>query len=69
VYLQTVLYWTHAWERLYTSKLPVTSVHVFNEAILQFCEAHEARVYTILSDNWRECCNALTRDVPATGGD
>jgi len=30
-----------------------------------FFEAHEARVYTILSDNGREFCGA----VPATGGD
>jgi transposase InsO family protein len=33
VYLQTVLdcYSRHAWGRRYTSKLPVTSVHVLNE--------------------------------------
>ncbi len=46
----------HAWGRLYTSKLPVTSVHVLNETVLPFFEAHEARVYTILSDNGREFC-------------
>ena len=53
VYLQTVLdcYSRHAWGRLYTSKLPVTSVHVLNETVLPFFGAHEARVYTILSDN------------------
>ncbi|MGR1253210.1 DDE-type integrase/transposase/recombinase, partial [Aeromonas veronii] len=58
VYLQTVLdcYSRHAWGRLYTSKLPVTSVHVLNETVLPFFEAHEARVYTILSDNGREFC-------------
>ncbi len=58
MYLQTVLdcYSRHAWGRLYTSKLPVTSVHVLNEAVLPFFEAHEARVYTILSDNGREFC-------------
>jgi transposase InsO family protein len=32
----------------------VTSVHVLNETVLPFFEAHEARVYTILSDNGRE---------------
>ena len=29
------------------AKLPVTSVHVLNETVLPFFEAHEARVYTI----------------------
>ncbi len=40
VYLQTVLdcYSRHAWGRLYTSKLPVTSVHVRNETVLPFFE-------------------------------
>ncbi|MEH8262754.1 integrase core domain-containing protein [Aeromonas veronii] len=58
VYLQTVLdcYSRHAWGRLYTSKLPITSVHVLNETVLPFFETHEARVYTILSDNGREFC-------------
>ena len=39
VYLQTVLDCfdsRHAWGRLYTSKLPVTSVHVLNETVLPF---------------------------------
>ena len=58
VYLQTVLdcYSRHAWERLYASKLPVISVHMLNERVLPFFEAHEARIYTILSDNGREFC-------------
>ncbi|BBG88755.1 hypothetical protein WP8S18C01_13960 [Aeromonas caviae] len=61
VYLQTVLdcYSRHAWGRLYTSKLPVTSVHVLNETVLPFFEAHEARVYTILSDNGREFAQTI----------
>ncbi|MDR7018632.1 transposase InsO family protein [Aeromonas salmonicida] len=71
VYLQTVLdcYSRHAWGRLYTSKLPITSVHVLNETVLPFFETHEARVYTILSDNGREFCGPSLRAVPATGGD
>ena len=58
MYLQTVLdcYSRHARGRLYTSKLPVTSVHVLNETVLPFFEAHEARVYTILPDNGCEFC-------------
>ncbi|MNI47254.1 hypothetical protein D3C73_1017610 [compost metagenome] len=61
VYLQTVLdcYCRHAWGRLYTSKLPVTSAHVLNEMVLSFFEAYEARVYTILSDNGRDFCGRL----------
>lgn len=49
-------YSRHAWRRLYTRKLPVTSVHMLNETVLPFFEAHEARVCTILSDNGREFC-------------
>ncbi len=62
VYLQTVLdcYSRHAWGRLYTSKLPGTSGHVLNETVLPFFEAHEARVYTILSDNGASSVGALT---------
>lgn len=50
VYLQTVLdcYSRHAWGKLYTRKLPVTSVHVLNETVLQFFEVHETRISTIL---------------------
>jgi hypothetical protein len=62
VYLQTVLdcYSRHAWGWLYTSKLPVTSVHVLNETVLPFFEAHEAQVYTILSDKGPSSVGALT---------
>ncbi len=58
MYLHTVLdcYSRHACGRLCTSKLPVTSVHALNETVLPFFEVHEARVYTILSDNGREFC-------------
>lgn len=58
VYLQTVLdcFSRYAWARFYTSKLPITAVHVLNEAVLPFFESHAARVHTILSDNGREFC-------------
>lgn len=58
VYLQTVLdcFSRYAWARFYTSKLPVTAVHVLNEDVLPFFERHEGRVHTILSDNGREFC-------------
>jgi transposase InsO family protein len=63
VYLQTVLdcYSRYAWARLYTSKLPVTAVHVLNTDVLPFFEAHAARVQTILSDHGREFCGRADR--------
>jgi transposase InsO family protein len=58
VYLQTVLdcFSRYAWARFYTSKLPVTAVHVLNEAVLPFFDEHGAVVATVLSDNGREFC-------------
>ena len=58
VYLQSVLdcYSRYAWARLYTSKMPVTAVHILNESVLPFFEEHEASITTILSDNGREFC-------------
>jgi transposase InsO family protein len=42
--------------RLYTTKLPVTAVHVLNEDVLPFFEQHAAAIETVLSDNGREFC-------------
>lgn len=58
VYLQSVLdcYSRYAWGRLYTSKLPVTAVHVLNTDVLPFFEGQGATIQTILSDNGREFC-------------
>jgi transposase InsO family protein len=58
VYIQSVLdcHSRYAWARLYTSKLPVTAVHILNEAVLPFFEDHGAEVAVILSDNGREFC-------------
>lgn len=58
VYLQSVLdcFSRYAWGRLYTSKLPVTAIHVLNTDVLPYFEAHGATVQTILSDNGREFC-------------
>ncbi|MDH5528070.1 MAG: integrase core domain-containing protein, partial [Nitrospirota bacterium] len=49
------------WGRLYTSKLPVTAVHVLNEDALPFFERHQAAIKTILSDNGREFCGRPDR--------
>ncbi len=58
VYLQSVIdcHSRYAWGRLYTTKLPVTAVHVLNEDVLPFFEKHEAAITTVLSDNGREFC-------------
>jgi transposase InsO family protein len=58
VYLQTVIdcHSRFAFGRLYTSKMPMTAVHVLNTDVLPFFEAHDTRVETILSDNGREFC-------------
>jgi transposase InsO family protein len=63
VYLQTVIdcYSRYAWGRLYTSKLPVTAVHVMNNDVLPTFEKHHARIATVLSDNGREYCGRPDR--------
>jgi transposase InsO family protein len=63
VYLQSVIdcYSRYAFGRLYTSKLPITAVHVLNEDVLPFFEQHEAQINTILSDNGREYCGRPER--------
>lgn len=63
VYLQSVLdcHSRYAWGRLYTSKLPVTAVHVLNQDVLPHFEALGASISTILSDNGREFCGRPDR--------
>lgn len=63
VYLQTVIdcYSRYAWGRLYTSKMPVTAVHVMNNDVLPTFEAHDATITTVLSDNGREFCGRPDR--------
>ena len=63
VYLQTVVdcHSRYAWGRLYTSKLPVTAVHVMNNDVLPTFEKYGARIATVLSDNGREYCGRPDR--------
>ncbi len=63
VYLQTVIdcHSRYAWGRLYTSKLPVTAVHVMNNDVLPTFEQHGAAIDTVLSDNGREFCGRPDR--------
>lgn len=63
VYLQAVIdcHSRYAWGRLYTTKLPVTAVHVLNEDVLPFFERHGAGITTVLSDNGREYCGRPDR--------
>lgn len=42
-------------------KLPLTAVHVLIRDVLPHFEAYGARIYTVLSDNGRECCGRLGR--------
>jgi transposase InsO family protein len=58
VYLQTAIdcHSRYAWARLYTSKLPLTAVHLMNHDVIATFEAHDARIETVLSDNGREYC-------------
>ena len=61
IYLQTVVdcHSRFAFGHLYTSKIPVTSVHVLNEKVLPFFEEHECPVITVLTDNGTEYCERL----------
>ena len=45
-----------AWGHLYTSKLPVTAVHILNNRVLPFFDEHGIQIRTVLSDNGREFC-------------
>lgn len=58
IYMQTVIdcHSRFAFGRLYTSKMPVTAVHILNTDVLPHFESHDAKVETILSDNGREFC-------------
>lgn len=58
IYLQSSIdcHSRYAFGRLYTTKLPVTAVHLLNESVLPFFEEHDVPVVTILSDNGREFC-------------
>jgi transposase InsO family protein len=58
IYLQTVVdcHSRFAWGHLYTSKVPVSAVHVLNDKVLPFFEEQHCAVITVLSDNGREYC-------------
>jgi transposase InsO family protein len=58
VYLQSGIdcYSRYAWGRLYTTKMPVTAVHMLNTDVLPFFEKHNSAITTVLSDNGREFC-------------
>jgi transposase InsO family protein len=58
IYLQTAIdcHSRYAWARLYSSKLPLTAVHLMNNDVLPTFEAHETSIKVVLSDNGREFC-------------
>lgn len=53
VYLQTAIDCCSrlAWGRLYTSKLPLTAVHLLNTDVVPFFDEHGVPIKTVLSDN------------------
>lgn len=63
VYLQTAIdcHSRYAWARLYSSKLPVTAVHLMNNDVLPTFEQHDATIDVVLSDNGREFCGRPDR--------
>ena len=56
VYLQSAIdcHSRYAWGRLYTSKLPITAVHIMNNDVLPSFEEAGAKIDVVLSDNGRE---------------
>lgn len=58
IYAQTAIdcHSRFAFARLYTSKMPLTSVHLLNNDILPFFEERNVPIKAILSDNGREFC-------------
>jgi transposase InsO family protein len=58
LYLQSAIdcHSRYGWGRLYTSKLPITAVHLMNNDVLPTFEAHDTPIQTVLSDNGREFC-------------
>lgn len=63
IYLQTAVdcHSRYGWGRLYSSKLPVTAVHLMNNDVLPTFEQHKARIEVVLSDNGREFCGRPDR--------
>ena len=60
IYLQSTIdcHSRHAWARLYTSKLPITAVHIMNNDVLPTFEAAGAKIEVVLSDIGR--CRPLS---------
>lgn len=58
VYMQSVIdcHSRYAWARLYTSKLPMTAVHILNNDVLPTFEENNVEIKVVLSDNGREFC-------------
>lgn len=56
LYLQTAIdcHSRYGWGRLYTSKLPITAVHLMNNDVIPTFAAAGAKIEVVLSDNGRE---------------
>lgn len=58
IYLQSVVdaFCSHAFGKLYLSKLPMTAVDVLHDRVLPFYDGHGVAVEHLLTDNGREFC-------------
>ena len=63
IYAQTAIdcHSRYAFARLYTTKMPLTAVHLLNNDILPFFEGQMVAIETVLSDNGREFCGRPDR--------
>jgi len=63
VYMQAVVdvYCSFGFAKLYTSKLPVTTVDVLNDRALPFYDEQGLKVEAVLTDNGREYCGREDR--------
>ena len=58
IYQQTVIdaNSSHAFAKLYLSKVSITAVDVLNDQVLPFYEEHDVEIEHLLTDNGREYC-------------
>ena len=58
IYMQSVVdaHCSHAFGKLYLSKVPMTAVDILHERVLPFYEEHDVAIDHLLTDNGREYC-------------
>ena len=65
IYQQSVLdtYSSVAFAKLYSAKIPVTSVDILNDRVLLFFEEHNIPVLRVLTDRGTEYCGSLDKSA------